>query len=73
MDGVEGAGPLPSSAGARAGRARPDQSYLDAGVILTYRVPPIYLIYGSQGTGELGPPFWVLGAEPGAACRVHGG
>ena len=31
MDGVEGAGPLPTGANARAGRARPDQSYLDAG------------------------------------------
>ena len=30
MDGVEGAGPLPRDA-ARSGRARPDQSYLDAG------------------------------------------
>ncbi len=30
MDGVEGAGPLPSDERGRAGRARPDQSYLDA-------------------------------------------
>lgn len=34
MDGVEGAGPLPTGANARAGRARPDQSYLDAGADL---------------------------------------
>ncbi|KAK9835390.1 hypothetical protein WJX81_006845 [Elliptochloris bilobata] len=32
MDAVEGAGPLPRSDSACAGRARPDQSYLDAGV-----------------------------------------
>ena len=34
IDGVEGAGPLPTGANARAGRARPDQSYLDAGADL---------------------------------------
>ncbi len=36
MDGVEGAGPLPTGANARAGRARPDQSYLDAGADLCF-------------------------------------
>lgn len=34
MDGVEGAGPLPTGANARVARARPDQSYLDAGADL---------------------------------------
>ena len=43
MDGVEGAGPLPRDVGARGGRARPDQSYLDAGAPAQAMLPCLAL------------------------------